>query len=99
MNVHLLNLILQNFNQEPLCKQTGYGSGFATESKDSDCKLDVSPQSGGESNPYSIELLLENFGTHIPQVTEVILKLCLKSLMRAAYRTMEDLNGIYSYSQ
>jgi nucleoside-diphosphate-sugar epimerase len=46
-------------SQEPRCKQTGYGSGFALESLDSNCKFDVSPQSGGEFNPYSIELQLE----------------------------------------
>jgi CheY-like chemotaxis protein len=42
-------------NQEPRCKQTGYESRFAPESQDSDCNLKVSPQSGGESDPYSIE--------------------------------------------
>ncbi|MBD2075628.1 hypothetical protein H6F86_17345 [Phormidium sp. FACHB-592] len=42
-------------DQEPRCKQTGYGSRFTPDPKESDCKLDVSPQSGGEYDPYSIK--------------------------------------------
>jgi hypothetical protein len=46
---------LADVNQEPRCKQTGDGSGFAPEPDDSDCKSVLSPQSGGESDPYWIK--------------------------------------------
>lgn len=41
--------VLQQRNQEPRCKQTGYGIGSAAEPKASDCSLSSSPQSDGES--------------------------------------------------
>lgn len=43
-------------NQEPRRKQTGYESRFTPEPQGSDCKIQVSPQSGGEYNPYSTEV-------------------------------------------
>jgi hypothetical protein len=42
-------------NQEPRRKRTGYGSRFAPEPWGSDCNPKTSPQSGGESDPYSIK--------------------------------------------
>jgi uncharacterized protein with HEPN domain len=46
-------------NQEPRCKRTGYESRSAPEPKDSDCRFLSSPQSGRESDPYSIETNLK----------------------------------------
>ena len=48
-------------NQEPRCKQTEYGSRFAPDPQDSDCNPKVSPQSGGESSPYSIDQSWKEF--------------------------------------
>jgi transposase len=47
-------------NQEPRRKLTGYESRSAPEPKDSDCRFLSSPQSGGESDTYSIEVPILN---------------------------------------
>jgi 5S rRNA maturation endonuclease (ribonuclease M5) len=56
MKKMILTTFSQPINQEPRCKQTGYGGSPVPEPKDSDCSLSASPQSGGESDPYSIEV-------------------------------------------
>jgi hypothetical protein len=42
-------------NQEPRRKRTGYGSRFAPEPQIQIASPEVSPQSGGEYIPYSIQ--------------------------------------------